>query len=217
MLLLALACRPTTLDTDDSSVDTHVEHTGETGETGDTEETGDTDPVDTGPFDEDGDGFNRADDCDDDNPDVNPGATETFDGEDDDCDGTVDANGDYTGSHKVSARGWYQGNPHDFTFNCPTVLERKLVNAAWTVTCTAEDDDQWALLLVGKTLTLSPADDYLWELDRWEGDVTIASSNGWDTTGSGSASWKNMNEVVVSTILDTNYLDLSGNGRLYRE
>jgi hypothetical protein len=40
--------------------------------------------------DEDGDGYFAADDCDDDDASVHPGATEVCDGEDNDCDGDVD-------------------------------------------------------------------------------------------------------------------------------
>ena len=210
-----LACTgPAAVEDDTDAVDTAPDTSVDTQDTGDTE---DTAPVDTGPFDNDGDGHPRADDCDDDNADVYPGAEETFDGEDDDCDGNVDANGDYRGNHKWQGRAWFQGQPHDFTFQCPTVLTRELVNAYWTVTCTPDPSDEWAQLLVGETLTIEPKDPYLWDLEVWTGDVIITSSNGWDTTGTGQALWKNMDEVVVSTVLDTNYLDFSGNGRLYRE
>ncbi|MBW2256501.1 MAG: right-handed parallel beta-helix repeat-containing protein [Deltaproteobacteria bacterium] len=41
-------------------------------------------------IDTDGDGFAYADDCDDEDPDVHPGASETCNDKDDDCDGTVD-------------------------------------------------------------------------------------------------------------------------------
>jgi hypothetical protein len=46
-----------------------------------------------GPQDADGDGFPAGDDCDDQNPAVNPGATELCDGQDNDCDGAVDEGG----------------------------------------------------------------------------------------------------------------------------
>jgi hypothetical protein len=51
--------------------------------------TGAPKPGDDTPADADGDGF-IADDCDDGNPAVNPGATEVCDAVDDDCDGAVD-------------------------------------------------------------------------------------------------------------------------------
>ncbi len=47
-------------------------------------------PADTGPFDLDGDGHYAADDCDDGDPTVFPGATELCNDSDDDCDGDID-------------------------------------------------------------------------------------------------------------------------------
>ena len=59
-------------------------------------------PIDTGnpntQTDQDGDGF--SDDCDDNNPDVFPGATEFCDGLDNDCDNQVDEDA-------VDADSWY--------------------------------------------------------------------------------------------------------------
>jgi hypothetical protein len=51
---------------------------------------------DSGPIgvDEDGDGFDTPEDCDDDDPDVNPGATEVCDTIDNDCDTLIDAGDD---------------------------------------------------------------------------------------------------------------------------
>ncbi|MCB9760118.1 MAG: hypothetical protein H6739_09820 [Alphaproteobacteria bacterium] len=56
---------------------------------------GDKEPVDSAddsaaPVDADGDGYTEADDCDDADPDVNPGAAEVCDGVDNNCDDAVD-------------------------------------------------------------------------------------------------------------------------------
>jgi hypothetical protein len=65
------------------------EETKSTGDTGAV--TGGEDSGETGPVDADGDGYDDTLDCDDADPAVNPGAEETCNGVDDDCDGAVDA------------------------------------------------------------------------------------------------------------------------------
>ena len=58
---------------------------------GDSELTDDSpSAVDTGPYDQDGDGYVYAEDCDDTNASIHPGAAEQCNIIDDDCDGTVD-------------------------------------------------------------------------------------------------------------------------------
>ena len=49
-----------------------------------------SEPVDTGPFDLDQDGVQAREDCDDEDPEVHPGATERWNLADDDCDGESD-------------------------------------------------------------------------------------------------------------------------------
>ena len=63
-------------------------------------------PEDTGPWDLDGDGYDGTEDCDDDNPDVNPGATEVCDDIDNDCSGEAD-------DDAVDAVTWYTDEDGD--------------------------------------------------------------------------------------------------------
>ena len=61
----------------------------------------------------DADGFTSADDCDDENAEVHPGATEVCNGLDDDCDGDVDGGA-------IAAPTWYADADAD-GFGDPTV------------------------------------------------------------------------------------------------
>ncbi len=84
LLLLPFALLPLLAPSCPPGSDTGAkEDTADTGAPDDTADTG------TSP-DRDGDGWTKADDCDDDNAKVHPGATELCNGGDDDCDGLVD-------------------------------------------------------------------------------------------------------------------------------
>ena len=76
-----------------------------------------------------------------------------------------------------------------------------------------EDDD--AMLLLGAVLTLTPMDNGV-SGQAWSGEVHFQSTNGWSATGSGTASWVGMDQVLLTTTLDTVSLDWSGSGLLSR-
>jgi hypothetical protein len=89
--------------------------------------------------DTDGDGYPADDDCDDSDPDVNPGATEICNGVDDNCDGQIDE-GCYPYYRDADGDGW--GDPNDFIITNtgpPMPLSTlALLNHAmgWTTTAT---------------------------------------------------------------------------------
>lgn len=74
-----------------------------TGGTTDTFRPQPTDDTDE-PVDADGDGFNSEQDCDDDNPDINPGKTEVCNEVDDNCDTFIDEGFDFDGDGFFSER-----------------------------------------------------------------------------------------------------------------
>lgn len=80
---------PVVAETDDTGRD----DTG-AGDSSGTTDSGTTGGTDTGPVDADGDGYTEDVDCDDTDPEVNPGAAEVCNGYDDNCDGHSDADDD---------------------------------------------------------------------------------------------------------------------------
>ena len=91
MLLWVLAC------TDDKiTLDSGADADTDTDTDADTDADSDTDL--------DGDGSDASVDCDDHDPDVYPGAEETWDDVDEDCDDLVDADGTWSGTMSVDAR-----------------------------------------------------------------------------------------------------------------
>jgi hypothetical protein len=77
-----------------------------------------TSPDDTGPVDADGDGFRQGEDCDDDNPTVFPGALESCNGIDDDCDGDVDEDAVDPAPWFADVDGDGFGDPDSVTMAC---------------------------------------------------------------------------------------------------
>ncbi len=89
-----LACNPpgdvdsSTPDTGDTSIEADADADADADSDADADADSDADTDEA--VDLDGDGFTDDEDCDDSNPNVHPDATETCDGLDTDCDGTVD-------------------------------------------------------------------------------------------------------------------------------
>lgn len=216
LLLLALvACGPATMKVPDDSGDPSADDTGE--DSADDSAADDSDdPPDTSPIDDDGDGAPQGVDCDDSNDRVYPGAEEVFDGWDNDCDGTTDANGDYTGTFRADARASYRGDAYDFRLRCPTELSRVLSDFTLLVVCETDPDDADAALLLGSCLEMRADDPYLWEHEVWTGRMEITSSNGWDTFADGTLRWSSMDDTTLEVELAATWLSIAGEATLTR-
>lgn len=214
MLALALlsACTPAKPEPGD---DTAADTSADTGADTDTAPE-DTAPEDTDPVDLDGDGVPDGEDCDDRDPDVKPGATETWNEVDDDCDGVIDADGTWAGTVAVAASAVYEGRRYDYALDCPFAGARADETFAWTVTCTPDPEDAVALLLLGDTLTVTPKDpDTTGE--TWAGTVEFTSSNGWDSDGDGTIRWSSFAEARLDVQMGGVSLSASGGGPIARE
>jgi hypothetical protein len=147
------------------------------------------------------------------------GATEVWDGVDNDCDGTSDGDGSYTGTCATQAQAVYEGSAYSFSLNCPATLNRSGSAVQFTLTCTPDPADAMAQLLLGALLTLS-GDPSVAE-DRWEGQAELASANlqgtvQWDTNADTSLLWSGFSSVRLQGSLNAFSLRWVADGTLNR-
>lgn len=183
------------------------------GTTPDTEDTTTPPTFPNGPVDTDGDGAYAPEDCDDTDPDVYPGAPEEWDGKDADCDGRVDADGDYAGTVAVSAVAIYEGQEERFQLSCPATLSRGGGVLAVAMVCTPDPEDALAQLLLGETLRLD-AEDAQMGGGSWSEGGTLSSSAGWSTAAELSLGWPDLDHVDLTWFVDTRSLDVGGTATL---
>ncbi len=208
-MLLLLAC-VAPIDTDTGAVS--ATETAATTETVTTETTPGTTET-TPPVDRDGDGYTGDVDCDDAEETVHPGAEEIWNGWDDDCDDSVDADGYYEGTQAVSAVAIYEGQAHAFTLDCPVAAVRVEGQISVLVSCTPDPADDWAQLLLGAELSISVSEDIGYATE-WTGTSTISSTNGWDTYGDGAITWPDLRSMTFDATLDAASLSLTSDGAL---
>ena len=113
--------------------------------------------------DSDGDGFYWFEDCDDDDPLTKPSGIETWDGKDQDCDGSIDEGIDRLSelNHTVALLPWEASNvtfrlePPDFPDGVVTVSQWR-VNGA-TVNKTQEGAWNWMYWIVAMQIQVQPS------------------------------------------------------------
>ncbi len=211
MIALWLWTGCTVADTDDTEVieaDTDVDSDADA----DTDTDADTDAPIT---DIDADGYRSDVDCNDYNPAVYPGAAESWNSKDDDCDGVIDGDGHYAGDATVDATAIYEGTPYSWRLTCPTTLDRADQTFAFAVVCTADPTDAKMVQLLGDTMTIRQLENVV-PADQWAGDVEVSSTNDWDARGSGTLRWSAFTATNLSVTLNTTSLRLSGAVRLTR-
>lgn len=193
LLLGLLACAPRA-DSDTSSAPDSDEHP---------------------PEDRDQDGVAAQDDCDDLDPRAYPGNEETWDGRDNDCDGVVDGRGHFAGTQAVEASAIVEGEEVPLAVACPVTLDRTAGTLWFEIRCAPDVGDAAAQTLLGAEVVLTPATNGVAE-GSWSGEVLWTSSNGWTATGVGHATWWSMDEVWLTTGLDTVSLEWASTGTLGR-
>ena len=213
LLFASLACSP--VSAPDSGGQTHeVGDEGDGTDGGGTDTGGDGGGEDGGtvpPVDDDGDGYSVEEDCDDHNWSAHPGATEIWNEFDDDCDGRIDGDGEFSASITLSATAIVEGISYPFHLDCPGTLSRTVSSLDFLVSCSPDPEDADAMKLLGESLTLSPRKGEV-EAESWSGLTTLTSSNDWDTYADGSLLWSGFDEVAFTATLDTVSLDLTATG-----
>ncbi len=176
----------------------------------------DTAPDDSAPAprDLDGDGVDDRTDCDDRDPARTPGASEDWDGVDNDCDGRVDADGTYVGTLNLDATGVYQGTPHSFRLACPLTLARAGRSLTLEAVCTPDPGDPDAQRLLGPRLVVSVDAPRVAPAAGWSGSFVVASDSGWDTEGEGTIAFADtLDRAEAAFSLSAPFLNASGSGR----
>ena len=171
----------------------------------------------------DQDGFLEDVDCDDWNPNIYPEAEEIWNDEDDDCDGYVDIDGVYTGQLQAHSVGIYNGQSYVFSDICrgEVVLVRGQVTM--TIQCDIDQNQEKAALLLGQTLSVSSAENFIFDLvgDSSATFVSVGGEMEWDAMGNVQWSWSDIsqipNRVHTRVVLDAFYLDMDVQGDLYKE
>lgn len=165
------------------------------------------------PVDADGDGVPAPEDCDDRDPLSHPGAAEAFNGVDDDCDGRVDADGDYVGVLDLSGTAEIEGVVTPWALSCPATLARGGGALTLEARCAPPAEDDYLQLILGAEL-LVVAEAPTVSGAAWSGRGELRSSAGWDTWADVSVVFTDFDDPAVAVARDTVSLSLRGAGVL---
>ena len=172
----------------------------------------------------DQDGFTEEEDCDDWNPNIYPGALEILNNEDDDCDGFIDGDGEYSGSVDLNAIAIYQGEPYFFAQECGGSARRVQGQVELSINCSIDQTQERADMLLGGTLLIQSNENFIFE-DSAQLRAEFESVEGemeWNAIGEANLNWSSFEldqgkSVTVSVLLDALYLDIELNGLLTRQ
>lgn len=214
LLFLIIGCGEQEKDTGEELSDVQIRPDDEEEETGEIEELQDID----------GDGFLEDVDCDDWNPNINPGVEEILNEEDDDCDGYVDIDGIHTGILELDAVAIYQGTPYIFAQECLAEISRVEGQVQFLTHCEIDQSQDRANMLLGEEIVISGEENFVFT-ESCQMMVEFRSSGGeqeWTAQGSVSLNWSSFEnnlgqEISTVVILDALYLDIDLEGVLTRQ
>ncbi|MEC7983544.1 MAG: putative metal-binding motif-containing protein [Myxococcota bacterium] len=179
---------------------------------------------DSFPDDIDDDGYGEDEDCDNWDPEVHPGAEEVFDHIDNNCDGIVDFDGEFSGIGQLWANAIYEGVPYPFEQQCQLSVIRNRGLMTLDVLCDVDLTQTNASLLLGEEILLTAQTNTLHE-QVWSDRVPIRSQGGdmeWDTQADASLSWSALStdfgsQIQFDLVLESFSLNLAISGVLSRQ
>lgn len=171
----------------------------------------------------DQDGFTEDIDCDDWNPNIYPGATESLNDVDDDCDGYADGDGLFSGTLSMAATAIYQGQAYHFAQMCAGSIERDVGQVDMLVHCEIDQTQERAGQLLGGTLTIEAHEVFIFD-QSGGGNAMFQSVEGemeWDAQGVVAWQWSSWEENQSRTVgtniqLDALHLDITLSGDLQK-
>ena len=147
----------------------------------------------------DSDGYSSDEDCDDWDPAIHPQAEEIFDHVDNNCDGIIDFDGQFSGTFTMNATAIYEGTPYSFAQSCVGELSRERGASEVLLSCAIDLSQEKADLLLGETITLEARSNVVHE-QTWTSAIEIASSNGWDSNGDAIMEWSDLSQDLGAQI-----------------